>query len=362
MDMTIARYDLAQLYQAAMSNYLEQPGEAALEQAWELGREIVASDLGILELAEAHQEALEGALAQLLAPEDRLRLTKVSDFFLQCLSPFEMVHRGVKEANVTLGRLHHALEQHVVERQLLHRELEFAQKVQKRFLPSAAPRVPGYRFAQYYQPAREVGGDYFDYLYLPGRRLAIAVGDVAGKGMPAALLMARVLAEQRYCLLAERTLAEALTRLNGQLAEYIPEGRFITCALLVLEPESHRVTLANAGHLPPLLRRKGSSVVEPLGAAKAGWPLGIDLEISYSQAEVTLESGDVIVLFTDGLTEAEDLSGERYQLRRLADLLAQAPNQVDSLAHAVLQDVRRFAAGKELGDDFTLVCFGRESS
>src|SRR5439155_27175411 len=140
---------------------LDQPGEAALEQAWELGREVVASDLGILELAAVHQEAFEGALGRSLSPEDGVRLAKAGDFFLQCLSPFEMVHRGVKEANVTLGRLHQALEQHVLERQLLHRELEFAQEVQKSFLPSAAPQLPGYSFAQHYQPMREVGGDYF---------------------------------------------------------------------------------------------------------------------------------------------------------------------------------------------------------
>jgi serine phosphatase RsbU (regulator of sigma subunit) len=318
--------------------------------------------LGILELAAAHQEALEGALGRSLSPEARGRLAKTSEFFLQCLSPFEMVHRGVKEANVTLGRLHHALEQHVLEQQLLHRELEFAREVQKHFLPSSVPRVPGYHFSHYYQPAREVGGDYFDYMYLPGHRLAVSIGDVAGKGMPAALLMARVLAEQRYCLLAERTTAEALTRLNGQLAQCVPEGRFVTCVLLVLEPEAHRATLANAGHPPPLLRRSGSPVAEPLGAAEVDLPLGVDAHLSYTQAEVTLQGGDVITLFTDGLTEAQNLSGGFYQSRRLAGLLALGPNQVGSLAEAILQDVKRFAAGNEPGDDLTLICFGRESS
>src|SRR5262249_2050038 len=161
----------------------------ALEQAWELGRGVVGSDLGILELVAVHQQLIESVLARPLAPDERVRTAKATEFFLQCLSPFEMVHRGVKEANVTLRRLHHTLEQHVLEKQLLHQELQFAREVQKSFLPSAPPEVPGYCFYQYYQPAREVGGDYFDYMRLPGGRLAVAVGDVSGKGMPAALLM-----------------------------------------------------------------------------------------------------------------------------------------------------------------------------
>src|SRR5262245_49961863 len=103
---------LSEQYKSALMDYLAQPGDGALERAYELGRRVVASDLGILEVAASHQEVLESLLARSLSPEDQGRLSKSTDFLLQCLSPFEMAHRGVKESNATLHRLHHTLEQH----------------------------------------------------------------------------------------------------------------------------------------------------------------------------------------------------------------------------------------------------------
>jgi serine phosphatase RsbU (regulator of sigma subunit) len=358
--MAIPWNELAERYKSALMEYLNHQEEAMLGRAWELGRELVASDPGILDLASLHQQVLEHVLARSLSPEDRGRLAVATEFYLQCLSPLEMVHRGLKESNATLQRLHHTLEQQVRKEQRHHRELSFAQEVQKSFLPTESPRVPGYRFSQYYQPARQVGGDYFDFMDLPNRRLAIAVGDVAGKGMPAALMMARVLAEQRYFLLAERTAAEVLTRLNGQLAQSDSERRFVTCVLMILDLESHRATVANAGHPAPLLRRKGSSAVGPVGAAEAASPLGVAPDTSYTEAEISLEPGDVFVMFTDGVTDAQDASGEFYQMRRLVDVLSRGPHQIDSIAETILQDVKRFAAGDRLSDDLTLICLGRE--
>jgi serine phosphatase RsbU (regulator of sigma subunit) len=179
--------------------------------------------------------------------------------------------------------------------------------------------------------------------------------------MPAALLMARVLAEERYCLLAERTPAEALTRLNRQLTGSIPESRFVTCALLVLDLESHQAVLANAGHLPPLLRRRDGRVVERLGASDSNIPLGIDFDITYCETEFNLEEGDVVVMFTDGLTEARSPSADLYLLRRLTDAVAAGRNQVDAVGEAVLEDVRRFVAGGQWSDDLTLICLGRDT-
>jgi serine phosphatase RsbU (regulator of sigma subunit) len=359
--MTVALDNLSEQYKSALMDYLEQPGEGALERAYELGRRVVASDLGILEVAASHQEVLESVLGRSLSPEDHGRLAKSTDFLLQCLSPFEMAHRGVKESNVTLHRLHHTLEQHVLEEQRVHQEMEFAQQVQRTFLPAAAPQVTGYRFYQHYQPARAVGGDYFDYMHLPGRRLAVTIGDVMGKGVPAALLMARVLAEERYCLLAERTTAEALTRLNRALTEAVPESCFVTCVLIVLDLECHRATVANAGHPPPLLRRRRSTLVELVRAAEAAFPLGVAPDVSYTQVELDLQQGDAVVIFTDGLTEAQNLTGELYKLQRLSTILSEGPDQADSIAKAVLRDLKVFAERDNVSDDLTLICFGRES-
>jgi phosphoserine phosphatase RsbU/P len=359
--MTAVQANLSEQYKSALLDYLEQPGEGALERAYELGRRVVASDLGILEVAASHQEVLQNLLAHSLSPEDHGRLTKSTDFLLQCLSPFEMVHRGVKESNITLHRLHHTLEQHVLEEQRVHQEMEFAQQVQRTFLPATAPRVPGYCFYQHYQPARAVGGDYFDYMQLPGGRLAVTIGDVTGKGVPAALLMARVLVEERYSLLAERTTGEALTRLNRALTESVPESCFVTCVLIVLDLEIHRATIANAGHPPPMLRRRKSMRVEPVAAAEAAFPLGVTPDVSYTQVELDLLPGDAILIFTDGLIEAQNPAGELYKSQRLSALLSESPSKADAIAQAVLRDLRVFAERDNVSDDLTLICFGRAS-
>src|SRR5690606_1730420 len=119
-----------------------------------------------------------------------------------------------------------------------------------------------------------LGGDYYDYVELPGNRLAIVVADVAGKGIPAALLMAKLSADVRYCLAAERDVAKALKCINGAFASAGWQDRFVTCAVAVLDREQHEATIVNAGHLPPLWRRIDGSVT-PIGEAETGIPLGI---------------------------------------------------------------------------------------
>ncbi|HEY2253408.1 MAG TPA: SpoIIE family protein phosphatase, partial [Planctomycetaceae bacterium] len=134
------------------------------------------------------------------------------------------------------------------------RDLEFATQVQLGFLPNERPHVAGYEFFDFYEAAQRVGGDFFDYVPLPDGRVAITIGDVAGKGMPAALLMARIYADTRYELLAKPTPAEALTSLNAGVSSSGLGHRFITLAIVVLDPQAHTLTVVNAGHLPPLLR------------------------------------------------------------------------------------------------------------
>jgi serine phosphatase RsbU (regulator of sigma subunit) len=358
--MTAALDNLAEQYRSALVDYLERPGEDALERAYQLGRRVVASEMGILEVAASHQEVLENLLGRSLSGQDRCLLAKSTDFLLQCLSPFEMAHRGVKESNVTLHRLHHTLEQHILEQQRVHQEMEFAQQVQRTFLPASPPLLAGYSFYQHYQPARAVGGDYFDYMHLPGNRLAVTIGDVTGKGVPAALMMARVLTEQRYCLIAERNTSEALTRLNRTLTEYAPEDCFVTCIIMVLELETHRVTVANAGHPPPILRRKTCPHPELVGTEEAAFPLGVAPSLAYAQTELDILPGDTLLIFTDGLTEAQNPAGELYKLQRLLTLVCQAPSQPDAVLRTVLHDLKMFAEKGNVADDLTLICFGRE--
>ena len=140
------------------------------------------------------------------------------------------------------------------------RELEVAHDVLRGFLPSASPRIEGYDFFDFYEPANELGGDYYDYIPLPGRRLAVVVADVSGKGIPASLLMARLSADVRYCLASEPSPAEAVAQLNRVFFAAGWEDRFVTLVLAVLDPLRHEVTLVNAGHPPACLQHAGKVI------------------------------------------------------------------------------------------------------
>ena len=239
------------------------------------------------------------------------------------------------------------------------RQLGTAKQVQLQFLPQSRPELPGYQFYDYYQSADEVGGDYFGYIPLPDGRLALAIGDVAGKGVSAALLMAHFCAEVRYCLATCATPAAAVEQLNADLSSEMLNYHFVTFALCVLDPQQHKLTVVNAGHLPPLLRRNGS--IEALGSVESGLPLGCESSRPYEQIEITLEPGDAVVLYTDGIPDAMDAAGDTYGSRRMQQALLASPAGVDDLGRSLLDDMRHFIRGRLQSDDICLVCFARES-
>jgi len=238
------------------------------------------------------------------------------------------------------------------------RDLEAARRIQTSFLPAQRPVAIGLRFYDHYAPALHVGGDYFDYIPLPGNRLAVALGDVSGKGVSAALLMARLSAAARFSLASEGSVPAAVRQLNNLLTRPGSEGRFVTCVFAVLNLDQHTMTLVNAGHLPPLRRRAGQGVVEDVGDAVVGLPLGV-FDRPYEEMVAPLEPGDTVVLYTDGVTEARNPQGELYGIDRLRAAVKSAPNDVEALGNAILADVRAFAGDRPLGDDLTIVCFGR---
>jgi len=237
------------------------------------------------------------------------------------------------------------------------RQLGTAKQMQLQFLPQSRPEVPGYQFFDYYQPADEVGGDYFGYIPLPDGRLALAIGDVAGKGVSAALLMAHFSAEVRYCLATCASPAAAVDQLNLDLASELANYHFVTFALCVLDPREHKLTMVNAGHLPPLLLRSGK--LEVL-CGDGGLPLGCDADRRYEQVELPLEPGDAIVLYTDGITDAMDSAGTVYGGQRLQQTLLTAPRKIEGLGSALLSDVQRHVRGRLQSDDICLVCFARD--
>lgn len=252
-----------------------------------------------------------------------------------------------------------SLHEHLATEQRLLRELDFAKEVQGSFLPKQPPELPNFAFFDFYKAARQIGGDYYGYIPLPNKRLAVAVGDVAGKGVPAALLMARLSAEVSFCLASERSPADAINRLNAVLTGPGVEHRFITFVLAVLDLERYTMTVVNAGHAAPMLRRLGVAEIRDLGEGDAGVPLGVAPEIPYKQAEFELLPGDLIVLSTDGVTEAMNPDGELYGAERLRRKIAQGPDAIEALGNEILEDVRNFAGGRIQNDDITLVCFGR---
>jgi serine phosphatase RsbU (regulator of sigma subunit)/pSer/pThr/pTyr-binding forkhead associated (FHA) protein len=244
-------------------------------------------------------------------------------------------------------------------------ELEMARQVQLNFLPPAVPELPGYEFYAYYKAAREVGGDYYDFIPLPDQRLAITVGDVAGKGMPAALLMARFSSEARFCFLTERDPAAAVARLNDQLHPVTsPMDRFVTLAAAVLDPLSHTLSLINAGHPRPLWYRPGDRTFgNAIPLEDEGALLGTTRGCRYQGYDIRLQPGDCLVLFSDGVTDAQSVQMRSFRMKGIhAVLQKDAPGTPAALGQRIIRAVEKHAREAEQYDDITLICLGRSAA
>jgi serine phosphatase RsbU (regulator of sigma subunit) len=242
----------------------------------------------------------------------------------------------------------------------LERDMQLAIEVQHGFLPDQRPTIAGYEFFDYYQPAAQVGGDYFDYIGLPEGRLAIVVADVVGHGVAAALLMAKLSSETRNALLSEPTPAAAVTRLNERIC-LTNMQRFVTMILVVVDPAKQRVTIVNAGHMAPLVRRISGQLEEP-SETIAGLPLGVTDALGYEQCEVDIGPGETLTLFTDGVNESIDAKGDFYTIDRLRGQVKKLGADVQVLGPSIIEDVRGFLGKAPQNDDMCLVCFGRLKS
>jgi phosphoserine phosphatase RsbU/P len=252
------------------------------------------------------------------------------------------------------------LHETVIRDQKRSRELEVAHDVLRGFLPARAPRIKGYDFFHFYEPANELGGDYYDYIPLPGRRLAVVVADVSGKGIPASLLMARLSADVRYCLASEPSPAEAIAQLNRVFFAAGWEDRFVTLVLAVIDPQRHEVTLVDAGH-PPAYLYHGGKVAEAVDEASARLPLGVLDDAEYVQISHPLDTGDRLVLYTDGISEAMNEKDELYGFQRICERLAIPSPSVADHGEKLLGDVKHFVGTRAQSDDMCLVCVGRDN-
>jgi steroid delta-isomerase-like uncharacterized protein len=239
------------------------------------------------------------------------------------------------------------------EREHIEQELKVARRTQEELLPKALPDLNGWEFAQYYQPAREVGGDFYDFLDLEDGRLGLVVGDATSKGMPAALVMAAARSMIRALAQTLGSPGEILKRVNAALYPDTPSDMFVTCFYAILHPDSGRLLYANAGHDLPYIRRRSGEDTQELRAR--GMPLGMMPEMSYEEKEASLREGDSVLFYTDGLVEAHEPKGEMFGFPRLRALVAERSEE-RSLVDSLMEELYSFVGeGWEQEDDITLV-------
>ena len=249
------------------------------------------------------------------------------------------------------------MHERLLKRQRQERDLLLARQVQHSFLPEHTPEHEGLQFCASYRSAQEVGGDFYDFIYQTEDRLAIGVGDVSGKGVPAALLMARMSADMRIFAMSELEPAGVLAKLNRRLASGRARDVFVTMLFLSLDLRTHKVLIGNAAHPPPVLRRATPGDVTELRQA-SGFPLGVVPDAEFEQQEFQLQPGDSIFLFTDGVTEAMAAEHQLYGSKRVLAAVGEGPSVPQLLMEQLLQDIRLHVGDTPQSDDLTLVCFG----
>ncbi len=249
------------------------------------------------------------------------------------------------------------------EKKRLDHDLEIAREIQSILLPSSPPVVEGYELSGVNVPARQVSGDYFDYIAVNDHQMGVAIADVSGKGVPASLIMAMCRSVLRGTAMGQTSAAEVLRRVNMQLYPDIKEDMFISMAYLIIDSQNGGVTLARAGHDAPLLFRAKTGNVEKL--SPKGMALGIDSGEVFNRVcddfRIEMESGDCVLLYTDGATEALNIDGTEFGLARLAESLSETASQgAAAIVRRVTADVKSFVAHYPQHDDITLIALRRK--
>src|SRR5687768_12290857 len=252
------------------------------------------------------------------------------------------------------------LEQEISERERIEQEMRVARTIQQASLPKEVPQPEGWQLSPFYQPAREVGGDFYDFFALEEGRVGVVVGDATGKGMPAALIaeatsnMLRAVAQA----LGSSSPGGVLSRVNETLLARIPTNMFVTCFYAILDPKSGSLSYANAGHDLPYLWQSGEA--QELRAR--GMPLGLMPGMDYEEKEITLQADEAALFYSDGLVEAHDPKGEMFGFPRLRALIAEH-GEKRSLGDFLLEKLYTFTGeGWEQEDDITLLTLRRSAS
>ena len=264
---------------------------------------------------------------------------------------------------VQVAQLVRQQQQQAQERERIEQELRVARLIQQTLLPKELPDLPGYQLAAYYQPAREVGGDFYDFLELEDGRLGLVVGDVTDKGVPAALVMATTRTMLRASAQRLDSPGEVLKRVNDVMVPDIPPNMFVTCLYAILDPATGRLHYANAGHDLPYRRKASGSAGGAEELRATGMPLGLLPGMGYEEKEIVLERGESVLFYSDGLVEAHDPQREMFGFPRLQGLVGAHRSGGEAMVSFLLSELSRFVGEDwEQEDDITLVTLERSET
>lgn len=238
-------------------------------------------------------------------------------------------------------------------------EMEIARGVQRALLPEKLPEADGWEFYASYESAQAVGGDYYDAMMLGSGKICLSFGDVAGKGVPGALIMSRIASCVQNTMSFVEDVEAAGTAINNHMCANMVEGRFVTYLLAVIDLNTNEMTLLNAGHMSPMILQPGGTI-EEFDEESIGLPIGVMEDYPYEVVRRVIEPGETIVFFTDGVDEAMNPDGDLYTLERMREFIANSSSKADELGRALLTDVRAHANGRPQNDDITIMTFGRD--
>jgi phosphoserine phosphatase RsbU/P len=255
------------------------------------------------------------------------------------------------------AELTESIRREIAQRERLDRELEIAREVQQRLFPQKLPEIRGLEFAGYCRPALGVGGDYYDFVHLDDGCLGVAIGDVSGKGIAAALMMASLQASLRgQTIRPSATLSEMIQNVNRLVYEASAVNRYATFFYAQYDPRTRVLRYVNAGHNPPIVYRKSEAALQILRLDEGGTVIGLFPDFPYRETSLQLQPGDIVVAFTDGISEAMNNAENEFEERRLIEAIAECPVcPASEMITCILERVDAFTAGAPQHDDMTLV-------
>lgn len=248
-----------------------------------------------------------------------------------------------------------------LEREKYESEMDIARGVQEALLPETMPEIPGYEFFASYDSAQAVGGDYYDVLPLGEDKVCVSFGDVAGKGVPASLVMSRIASVVQSTMQHVTDAREAVAAINNHMCDSAVDGRFVTYVLIIIDLKTHEMTTVIAGHMAPVIR-SAAGETEEFGTEAIGLPIGVVEDYPFEVSVRKIEPGETVVIYTDGISEAMNPAGELYGMETVGQFAAQCQGTATELGKALLEDVRRHADGRPQNDDITILTFSRNSA